>query len=115
MLYGSSVGQAAFSVFHQSVSLSVTVVNLSLCLQFDWFIPECLIPNKMWECPKLLQHTTMVALFPALPTVQFLAECKNGGGRPGPFYHMNDVSVYLGRRGGGGSRSKVLEFQMFAK
>ena len=24
--------------------------------------------------------------------------CKNGGGRPGPFYHMNDVSVYQGRQ-----------------
>ena len=27
---------------------------------------------------------------------------KNRGGRPGPFYHVNDVSVYLGRQRGGG-------------
>ena len=27
-----------------------------------------------------------------------LAVCKNRGGRPGPFYHMNDISVYLSRR-----------------
>ena len=25
---------------------------------------------------------------------------QNRGGRPGPFYHVNDVSVYLGRQGG---------------
>ena len=47
-----------------------------------------------------------VALFPGLPTVQFVV-CKNGGGRPDPFYiyHMNDVSVYLGtcRQRGEGS------------
>ena len=30
-----------------------------------------------------------------------LAECKNGGGGPGPFYHVDDVSVYLGRQMGG--------------
>ena len=28
-------------------------------------------------------------------------QCKNGGGRPGIFYHVNDVSVYLGRQRGG--------------
>ena len=31
---------------------------------------------------------------------------KNGGERPGPFYHVNDVSVYLGRQTGGGSPIK---------
>ena len=31
---------------------------------------------------------------------------KNGGERPGPFYHVNDVSVYLGRETGGGSPIK---------
>ena len=25
---------------------------------------------------------------------------QNGGGRAGPFYHVNDVSVYLGRQRG---------------
>ena len=47
-------------------------------------------------CPGVHVH---VALFPGLPTVQFVV-CKNGGGRPGPFYHMNDVSVYLGGQRG---------------
>ena len=39
-----------------------------------------------------------VALFPGLPTVQFSIACsmKNGGEKPGIFYHMKDVSVYLG-------------------
>ena len=48
---------------------------------------------------------SFLASFPGLPTVQFLllSVCKNEGGRPGPFYHVNDVSVYLvGRRGWGG-------------
>ena len=31
-----------------------------------------------------------------------LAAWKNGGRRPGIFYHMNDVSVYLGRQRRGG-------------
>ena len=34
-------------------------------------------------------------------TVQFWAVYKNGGGRPGPFYHVNDVSVYQGKQRGG--------------
>ena len=40
----------------------------------------------------------------AFPSFSFwsLAVCKNGGGRPGPFYHVDDVSVYLGRQRGGG-------------
>ena len=29
-----------------------------------------------------------------------LVSCKNRDGRPGPFYHVNDVSVYLGRQRG---------------
>ena len=32
---------------------------------------------------------------------QFWAVCKNGEGRPGPFYHVNDVSVYQGKQSGG--------------
>ena len=31
-----------------------------------------------------------------LPPSRLLAVCKSGGGRPGPFYHVNDV---LGRQG----------------
>ena len=30
------------------------------------------------------------------------AVCENGRGRPGPFCHVNDVSVYLGRQRVGG-------------
>ena len=37
--------------------------------------------------------TITIASFPGLPTVQILITCsmQNGGGRPGPFYHMNDI------------------------
>ena len=28
-----------------------------------------------------------------------LAVCKHRGGRPGQFYHVNDISVCLGRQG----------------
>ena len=44
-------------------------------------------------------------VFLGLPTVQFMITCsiqkrmqKNRGGRPGLFYHVNDVFVYLGRQ-----------------
>ena len=53
--------------------------------------------------PKL--SLVVLALYLAsFPTSSFslLAVCKNGGGRPGSFYHVNDVSVYLGRQRGGG-------------
>ena len=57
--------------------------------------------------PRLKEHThtlwVNLASFPGLPTVQFLTACcmQNKGGRPDPFYHVNDVSVYLGRQRGG--------------
>ena len=49
-----------------------------------------------------------LASFPGLPTVQFLITCsmQKGRGRPGPFYPMNDVSVYQGRQRGEGSPIK---------
>ena len=36
-----------------------------------------------------------LALFSGFPTVQFWITCsmQNGGGRSGPFYHVNDISV----------------------
>ena len=34
------------------------------------------------------------------PVFDHLQYVKKGGGRPGPFCHVNDVSVYLDRRGG---------------
>ena len=48
------------------------------------------------------------ASFPGLPTIQFwsLAVCKSRGRRPGSFYYMNDVSVYLGRQRGRGPQLK---------
>ena len=50
---------------------------------------------------------------PGLSTFQFLvlAVCKNGGGRPCPFYHVNNISIYLGRQrgwGGKGPWSRIL-------
>ena len=34
------------------------------------------------------------------PPFDWLSTCtqKNGGGRPGPFYHVDDINVYLGRQ-----------------
>ena len=45
-----------------------------------------------------------LASFPGLPTTQFSITCniQNRGGRPGSLYHVNDVSVYLGRQRWGG-------------
>ena len=41
------------------------------------------------------------------PVFDRLQFAKNGGGRPVIFYHVNDISVYLGRqRGGRGPPSK---------
>ena len=53
----------------------------------------------------MLLKIFFVALFPGLLTVQFLIACsmQKGRGRPGPFCHLNDVSVYLGRQRGEGS------------
>ena len=41
--------------------------------------------------------------------------CKNGGGRPGQFYHVNDISVYLGRQRGGGVPGRRTSFGAFSK
>ena len=44
-----------------------------------------------------------LASFPGLPTVQVLIACgMQNWGMPGPFYHVNDVSVYLSRQRRGG-------------
>ena len=43
-----------------------------------------------------------IALFPGLPTVHFLIACSMQKNGPGPFYHVNDVRVYLGRQRRGG-------------
>ena len=41
--------------------------------------------------------------------------CKNGGGWPGQFYHVNDISVYLGRQRGGGVPGQRTSFGAFLK
>ena len=52
-----------------------------------------------------------LASFQAFPPSSFwsLAVCKNRGGRPGPFYHVNDASVYMGRQSGVPDRKNKLE------
>ena len=56
----------------------------------------------------LLLHHGDIASLPGLSTVQFWAVYKDRGGRPGPFYHVNDVSVYQGKQRGGEGRGGVL-------
>ena len=51
-----------------------------------------------WLCSSLVSRLSR-----APSSFWSLAVCKNGGGRPSPFYHVNDVSVYLGRQRGEGS------------
>ena len=41
-------------------------------------------------------HVFPLASFQDLPMVQFLITCSGGWG-PRPFYHVNDISVYLGK------------------
>ena len=47
------------------------------------------------------------------PEFDHLQYAKNGGGRPGPFYHVNDVSVYLGRQRGQGSLIKTTSLRSY--
>ena len=42
-------------------------------------------------------------MFPDCPVFDRLQYAKTRRGRPGPFYHMNEVSVSLGRQRGEGS------------
>ena len=46
--------------------------------------------------------TTLVPRPSHRPVFDNLQYAKNGGGRPGIFYHVNDISVYLGTQRGGG-------------
>ena len=55
-------------------------------------------------------------MFPNLPLspVLLLAVCKTKRRRPGPFCHVNDVSVYLGRqRGEGGGVPDCISHMLF--
>ena len=56
----------------------------------------CTSDITYWQC-KLATIALHSLAFPP-SSVWLLAVCKNGSGRPGPFYHMNDVSIYLGRQ-----------------
>ena len=54
------------------------------------------------QCIDFVMLSSLVSGF---PIVQFLKDwiMQNGRGRPGPFYNMNDVSVYPGTQRGEGS------------
>ena len=47
----------------------------------------------------LMLHTVQLASFPGLPTVEFLVTYSMQKQREKTFYHLNGVSVYLGRWG----------------
>ena len=55
-----------------------------------------------WPVGTMWIFTSLVPRPSHHPVFWSLAVCKNGGGRPGPFYHMNDISVYLSRQRGEG-------------
>ena len=64
--------------------------------------PPSLKPNKKEiksSAPRGPNPNPNLASFPSLPTVKFLIACSMLKQR-GPFYHVNDVSVYLGRQRG---------------
>ena len=62
-------------------------------------------------------NCSSIASFPGHSPSSFwlLPVCKNGRGRPGPFYQVNDISVYLGRQRVSAQRSAfcacVLRFE----
>ena len=50
--------------------------------------------SALWKRPSKNPGLTMtIASFPGLPTVQILIACsmRNGAGRLGPFYHVDDI------------------------
>ena len=70
-----------------------------------WSLMHSRIDNYSWANIQLLTCIRQLVSLPGLPTVQFLITCsikKNGRGRPGPFYHVNDFHVHLDRQRGGG-------------
>ena len=46
---------------------------------------------------------------PLFDRLQYAKKKKNGGGRPGPFYHVNDINVYLSRQRKGSKPKNELE------
>ena len=65
--------------------------------------------NKILHKAKVncLQVHTRISSFLGLPTVQFLIAYHTEG-RLGPFYHVNDISVYQVDEEGRGPRSKMI-------
>ena len=62
--------------------------------------------NTRCSCVPTLQLHSLVPRPSHRPVFDHLQYAKTEVGRPGPFYHVNDVSVYLGRqRGGRGPQS----------
>ena len=58
----------------------------------------------------------ILASFLGLPTVQILIACsmqKQRVGRPGPFYHVNNVSIHLDRQSGEGSLIKTTSLRPY--
>ena len=67
-----------------------------------------MLKNKNSSENAVLSKCYLHSLVPShRPVFDVLQYAKNRGGEPGPFYHINDVSVYQGRqRGGGVPRSR---------
>ena len=79
---------------------------------YDWVLYYTMTPKRISEVNGGWSIITL-ASFPGLPTIQFLITCnmQKQRGRPGIIYHVNDVSVYLGRqRGGKGSLIERMHF-----
>ena len=57
-------------------------------------------PLALFKYQGVYTTTTLVPRSSHRPVFDSLQYAKNGGGRPGIFYHVNDVSVYLGRQRG---------------
>ena len=64
-----------------------------------WCTSDTLIHPHQHSTHKLYHTWRGVACSQGFPPSSFwsLAVCKNRGGRAGPFYHLNDVSVYTWR------------------
>ena len=87
-LHKHSVGVMCTSVAISSSS------SLTLLTQIEFYFGDANLPKdkflqqKISENPDGCKH---VASFPARPSHCPLAVCKNRVGKPGSFFHMNDV------------------------
>ena len=63
---------------------------------------QWLVSRVIQDEPEIRSHTNVWCGHCSLvssPSPSHCPVCKNGGGRPGPFYHMNDINFYLGSQG----------------